>query len=106
MKHRSVPNAPPEMVKVQGSSIIVSWASSIILSWGEVPCQHRNGEIIGYAVKYSGWRQTQEVLVMDGRATTIDDLDPLTAEYSIMVAAVNSNGTGQFSEPVTIGTYI
>ena len=56
-------------------------------------------------MKYSGWRQTQEVLVMDGRATTIDDLDPLTAEYSIMVAAVNSNGTGQFSEPVTIGTY-
>ena len=95
----SVPSAPPEMVNVSS----VHGSSSItIVRWGEVPCQHRNGEIIRYAVKYiRGQNQTQGVTVMvDGHATTLY-LEPLT-EYSIMVAAVNSNGTGQFSEPVTI----
>ena len=53
-------------------------------------------------MKYSsGQRQTEAVV--DGQAITLDDLEPLT-EYSIMVAALNSNGTGQFSEPVTIVT--
>ena len=50
-------------------------------------------------------RQTKEMIAMvDGQAIPLDDLEPLT-EYSIMVAAVNSNGTGQFSEPVTIVTH-
>ena len=100
MRH-SVPSAPPEMVNVSS----VHGSSSItIVRWGEVPCQHRNGEIIRYAVKYiRGQNQTQGVTVMvDGHATTLY-LEPLT-EYSIMVAAVNSNGTGQFSEPVYIAT--
>ena len=106
MRH-SVPSAPPEMVNgssVQGSS------SSIIVSWEDVPCQHRNGDIVGYVVEYRKngaiqEGQTQEMIVMvDGQAITLDDLEPL-AEYSIMVAAVNSNGTGQFSEPVTIVTH-
>ena len=100
MRH-SVPSAPPEMVNVSS----VHGSSSItIVRWGEVPCQHRNGEIIRYAVKYiRGQNQTQGVTVMvDGHATTLY-LEPLT-EYSIMVAAVNSKGTGQFSEPVAIVT--
>ena len=49
-------------------------------------------------------RQTQEERIMvDGHTATIDDLDPLT-EYSVMVAGVNSAGTGQFSKPVTVVT--
>ena len=82
--------------------------SSIFVSWGNVPCQHHNGEIIGYAVEYRTNVSRGVMVMVDGQATTIDDLKPLT-EYSIMVAAVNSNGTGQFSEPVTIvtqGTYM
>ena len=84
-------------------------SSSIDINWGKVPCQHRNGEITGYVVKYrkvlgSGRgerRQTQEEMVtVNGQTTTIDNLDPLT-EYSVMVAAVNSAGTGVFSDPVT-----
>ena len=47
-------------------------------------------------------RQSQvEMIMVDGHTVTIDDLEPLT-EYSIMVAGVNSAGTGQFSEPVTV----
>ena len=46
--------------------------------------------------------QTQEKKIMvDGHAVTISDLDPLI-EYSLMVAGLNSAGTGQFSEPVTV----
>ena len=95
----SVPSAPPEMVNVSSVQ-----GSSIIVSWGEVPCRHRNGEIIRYVVEYIEERRTQEMIIMvDDQATTLDDLEPLT-EYSIMVAAVNSNGTGQFSEPISIVT--
>ena len=103
---QSAPSVPLEMVNVSS----VQGSSSIIVSWREVSCQHRNGEITGYVVEYKTSatrqrRQTQEMIVMvDGQATIINDLKPLT-EYSIMVAAVNSNGTGQFSEPVTIVTH-
>ena len=49
-------------------------------------------------------RETHNKMIMvDGHTATIDDLDPLT-EYSVMVAGVNSAGTGQFSEPVTVAT--
>ena len=49
-------------------------------------------------------RQSQvERIMVDGHTVTIDDLDPLT-EYSVMVAGVNSAGTGQFSDPVTVVT--
>ena len=87
-------------------------SSSVNINWGEVPCQHRNGEITGYVVVYrkvlsSGngeRRQTQEGMVMvNGQTATIDNLDPIT-EYSVMVAAVNSAGTGVFSKPVTAVT--
>ena len=92
-------------------------SSSINTSWGEVPCQHRNGEITGYVVVYrkvlgrgnGERRQTQEGMVMvNVQTATIGNLDPLT-EYSVMVAAVNSAGTGMFSEPViavTQGTIV
>ena len=89
-------------------------SSSIDVSWGELPCPHRNGEITGYVIMYKqkgergGGRQMSrqsqvERIMVDGHTVTIDDLDPLT-EYSVMVAGVNSAGTGQFSEPVTVVT--
>ena len=103
------PSASPEMVNV--SSVR---SSSIDVSWGEVPCSHRNGEITGYVIMYKQKgvkkegrqmsRQTQEgMITVDNHTVTIDNLDPLT-EYSVMVAGVNSAGTGQFSEPVTVVT--
>ena len=103
----TVPSAAPDMVNASSANL-----SSIDITWGEVPCQHRNGEITGYVVVYrkvfgrgrGERRQTQEGMVMvNGQTATIDNLDPLT-EYSVMVAAVNSAGTGVFSEPVTAVT--
>ena len=47
----------------------VQGSSSIIVSWREVPCQKRNGEIVGYVVEYKTSatrqrRQTKEMIVM------------------------------------------
>ena len=100
----TAPSAAPDMVNFSSVD-----SSSIDVNWGKVSCQHRNGEITGYVVVYmkilsrerGERRQTQEGMVMvNGQTATIDNLDPLT-EYSVMVAAVNSAGTGVFSEPVT-----
>ena len=99
----TAPSAAPDMLSVSSVD-----SSSIDINWGEVPCQHRNGEITGYVVvtrKVLGRgreeiKQTKGMVMVNGQTTTIDNLDPLT-EYSVMVAAVNSAGTGVFSEPVT-----
>ena len=51
-----------------------------------------------------GSRQTQEDMIMvDSQTVTIADLDSLT-EYIVIVAGMNTAGTGQFSDPVTVVT--
>ena len=101
----TAPSASPEMVNAS-----LLHFSSIDVRWGEVPCIYRNGEITGYVVMYNksslqhSSRQIQErMIVMDGHRAIINNLASLT-EYSVMVAGVNSAGTGRFSEPVTVIT--
>ena len=93
------PTAPPMSVTTPSSS-----SSTITVQWGSVPCIHQNGVITGYSVQNgvvgSGNTQT---LSVDGAATTqttIGDLMSSTT-YSIQVAAVNSEGTGVYSDPPT-----
>ena len=81
--------------------------SSITVQWGLVDCIQRNGDITGYLVQYgvqeSGSTQTMSV---SGGATTegtISDLNAATT-YSIEVAAVNSVGTGVYSNLTTTTT--
>ena len=83
-------------------------SSTITVQWGEVPCIHQNGDITGYSVQYevmgSGNTMTMPV---DGAATTqttIGDLMSSTT-YSIQVAAVNSEGTGVYSDPEMSETF-
>ena len=61
---------------------------------------HRNGDITGYSVQYGvvGSGSTQTMSVSGGSVTeaTISSLMSSTT-YSIRVAAVNSAGTGEFS---------
>ena len=73
-------------------------SSTITVQWGMVPCIQRNGEIVGYSVRYSGGGSTDTRLVAGGaaRQTTISGLTPFT-DYTIEVAAVNDAGTGQYS---------
>ena len=93
-----VPSAAPTSVSVSEVT-----SSSITVQWGAVDCIHRNGDITGYSVRYGvqGSVSTQTVSVSGGGAmqTTISGLMPSTT-YSIEVAAVNSAGTGMYSDAV------
>ena len=77
-------------------------SSSITVQWEAVDCIHRNGDITGYSVRYGvqGSGSTQTESVSGGAATeaTISGLAAAT-NYSIAVAAVNSAGTGVYSDP-------
>ena len=101
------PSAPPTSVSVSELT-----SSSITVQWGPVDCIHRNGDIIGYTVRYKvvGSGGTQDMSVSGGSVTeaTISNLTPSTT-YSVRVAAVNDAGTGTFSNKKikqTLGSYI
>ena len=84
-------------------------SSSITVQWEMVPCIHRNGDITGYSVQYTGGGSTQTVSVSgdsSGGMVTISGLSPNTMYTvdTVEVAAVNSAGTGMYSDPVMIDT--
>ena len=93
----SAPTAAPLSVTTSTPS-----SSTISVQWGSVPCIHQNGDITGYSVQYevmgSGNTQTMPVSGAGTTQTTISGLTPSTT-YSIEVAAVNSAGTGVYSDP-------
>ena len=82
-------------------------SSNITVQWESVPCIHQNGAITGYSVQYgvmgSGNTETMTVSGASTTQTTISGLNPSTT-YSIQVAAVNSAGTGVYSDPETAET--
>ncbi|CAI8055357.1 Protein sidekick-2, partial [Geodia barretti] len=93
----AAPSAPPSPVNA-----MVESSTSITVQWGEVPCIDQNGAITGYSVQYgvegSGNTETMTVSGASTTQTTITGLNPSTT-YSIQVAAVNSAGTGVYSDP-------
>ncbi|CAI8056555.1 Receptor-type tyrosine-protein phosphatase delta, partial [Geodia barretti] len=98
-----VPSAAPVSLSVGKTSF-----STITFQWGEVPCADQNGDITGYSVRYEVVRgpNTGTVVKITGGSiskTTISNLDPST-NYSIQVAAVNSAGTGEYSDSITAMT--
>ena len=96
------PSAPPTSVNV----IDVTF-SSITVQWGAVDCIHRNGNITGYSVLYGvpGRFEGDEIALMVSRDSSggmhvISGLRKSTT-YAIGVAAVNSAGTGEYSDTIT-----
>ena len=76
------------------------------LWWREVPCVQQNRPINGYVVRYYATHGAdRNVHQNKSVVTTGDIIDGLTpnTEYVFQVAAVNVNGTGPFSEPITLG---
>ena len=97
------PYAPPTSVN---TSAVTS--SSITVQWGPVDCIHRNGDITGYSVRYgvqesSGSTQTMNVSGGAATEAMTSGLNSAT-NYSIEVAAVNSAGTGDYSNSISVTT--
>ena len=64
-----------------------------------MPCIHRNGQITGYIMQYKevgGGVFIIEGVTGDQRETSITGLQPSTF-YDMQIAAVNSVGTGPFT---------
>ena len=79
-------------------------STAVCLSWGEVNCTERNGAITGYSVQYSivgGMQSTTVNVTGDVTSTVIGGLITCT-QYSIQVAAINSNGVGPYSNNHTV----
>ena len=68
-------------------------------------CIHRNGNITGYSVLVMRNDEiVTNVSVSGGIGNiTICELSPYT-EYNVSVAAVNSNGTGVYSDDILVTT--
>ena len=74
-------------------------STAISLLWGEINCTESNGVITGYSVQYSivgGMQSTIVNVTGDVTSTVIGGLITCT-QYSIKVAAINSNGVGPYS---------
>ena len=101
----TAPAAAPISVNASGVT-----TTSITVWWGAVDCINQNGNITGYLVQYAlqGSREgnrTVEIANGDssGGMHNISGLLVSTA-YTIEVAAVNSAGTGVYSDPITAET--
>ena len=99
ISNHPAPSAPPTSVSTSDVT------SSITVQWGAVDCIHRNGDITGYSVRYGvqGSAEGDRTVVMasgdsSGGMYEISGLTPSTT-YTIEVAAVNSAGTGEYSDP-------
>ena len=99
----SVPPAP----SAAPTSVRVSEVTSSLISvhWEMVPCVHRNGDITGYSVQYTGGGSTQ-IMTVSGASSALAIITGLTpsTSYVVRVAAVNDAGTGVFSDSLSVLT--
>ena len=97
----SVPSGAPQSLEA-----MFVQPTEVSLSWKEVLCVQQNGPVTGYIVRYyttcGADRDVQWNKSVVTAGDIIDGLTPNT-EYAFQVAAVNVNGTGPFSVPITLG---
>ena len=98
----TIPPAPSAAPRSVSISEVTS--SSITVQWGAVPCIHRNGLIIGYIIRVMTSGENDRIeIVGDVREATITGLIPST-EYTVSVAAMNSQDTGPYSAGIVTST--
>ena len=103
LKTFSGPSAPPVNISARSLS-----STSILVQWGEVPDNDKNGIILSYTVNYQatpeGNPQQNQVVNAPTREVTLTGLKKNT-EYKIEVFANTSKGGGKKSElPITVQT--
>ena len=102
MLFSAVPSGSPTVV-----SATTSTSTTITVHWEPVDCIDSNGVLTGYSVQYkvveSGTGGTMSVTDGSALQLRIKGLST-TTDYSVSVAAVNSAGTGVYSDPYLITT--
>ena len=87
------PSSPPQNVMITSVN-----PASLMISWQPPPPIDHNGLITSYVIQYN--RSGSSLKTMEGNSgITISELVAFV-DYSVIVAAVNSAGTGTFSDPV------
>ena len=85
--------------------------TSITIEWSELDCTDHNGDITGYRVRYGSTsttpsqRQIATISDPDRKMFTVDR-EFITLSYDFEVAAVNVDGTGPYSTPLTVDTAV
>ena len=76
--------------------------ASLMVSWQQPPLIHHNGMLTDYVINYTRVETSNMMSVTVNIGTTQRTISGLVAyvDYSVTVAAVNVNGTGNFSNPV------
>ena len=94
------PSAPPSNIRVSISS-----STRIVVEWNEVPQEHRNREIQGYRVLYSGADGPNKKNKVDAPTseTTLIGLKKSTL-YTIKVLAFTDFGDGPPSSGISVTT--
>ena len=73
--------------------------ASLRVSWQLPSTINYNGLITGHVIRYTGGGTSEMRNVTSGTTHTISGLIAFV-DYSVTVAVVNVNGTGNFSNPV------
>ena len=91
----TVSSSPPQNVMVTSVD-----PASLEVSWSKPPKIDRNGQITGYVIQYT--RVGLSDMMSINISGTIHTISGLVAyiNYSIVVAALNVNGTGPFSNRI------
>ena len=89
----TAPTGPPTSITTS------STRNTITVLWEEVACIDRNGDITGYSIRVNGENDMNVTL----REATISGLSPSTV-YTVSVAAINSMGTGPYSDVIMVET--
>ena len=94
----TVPSSPPHNLTVTSVN-----SASLMVSWQPPPTIDHNGPIIGHVIQHTrvGLSDMMSVNVNSGTTHTISGLVAYV-NYSVIVAAVNINGTGPFSNPPVV----
>ena len=94
-----VPDGPPQSLAAAAVN-----SSSVYVSWGDVTCADRNGEITGYLINYISTSESGVAMAQaDTSGKIVTSLSACTV-YNFRVAAMNIIGTGPFSHAVNTST--
>ena len=96
MLYSTVPSSPPRRVMVSSHN-----PASLNVSWDPPVQRHHNGDITVYVIQYTTDMMSVNV-TSENTLITISGLVPYV-NYSVIVAAINVNVTGPFSDPPVVG---